>query len=108
MHIHRVTGGWRYLLWLLAIHLDWLVDQSLAVRGLEDLLTILDLDNLLTSPHLGHGQNLDLLGPEVLTSLDLHLTSRVLHVLDNDLLAIGGVDHLLALARGNHLVSTHN
>ena len=31
------------------------------------------------------------------------LLTRILHVLHDDLLAIGGVDHLLALTARNHL-----
>ena len=37
----------------------------------------------------------------VFLSIPLH--TRILHVLHDDLLAIGGVDHLLALTARNHL-----
>jgi len=92
------------LLLLLLLTIDHrLVDEGLTVCCLQNLLAILNLDNLL--PSLAHREHLQLLGANLLTALlklDL-VTSRILHVLHDDLLAIGGVDHLLALTGRDHL-----
>jgi len=91
----------RLLLALALLH-HGLVDERLPVCGLQDLLPVLYLDDLLAALHLGHGQHLDLLGADLLAPLQLHLAPCSLHVLHDDLLTIGGVDNLLALAARNH------
>ena len=88
------------LLLAAAVHLNWLVDQSLPVRGLQDLLAVLDLYDLLAPAHLTHWQHLDLLVVGQVLAVD---PTVPLHVLHNDLLTIGSLDHLLSsLTTRNH------
>ena len=78
-----------------------LLDQSLAVSGLQYLLSVLYLNDLLLPGACR--QDLDLLRLDVTArSLDLDLLAARRHVLHDDLLARRGLDDLLALAGGNH------
>jgi len=102
---HPLPGAPAKLLQLdlltLALHLDRLVDESLAVGRLEDLLAVLYLNDLLLSR--GCWQDLDLLWLDVAAcALDLDLLSPRRHVLHDDLLPRRGLDHLLALAGRDH------
>ena len=72
LYLHLALG--RHLLWLCALLLllllsinNRLVDECLSVCCLQNLLTILNLDNLLTS--LTHWEHLQLLGANLLTPL---------------------------------------
>ena len=106
LHLHHpLPGGSTELLELdllvLPLHLDRLVDQRLAVSGLEDLLAVLYLNDLLLAG--GCRQDLDLLGLDVSPGpLDLDLLAARRHVLHDDLLAGGRLYHLLTLACRNH------
>ena len=106
LHLHHpLPGGPAQLLQLdlltLALHLDRLVDQGLPVRGLQDLLPVLNLNDLLLPR--GRWQDLDLLRLDVTArSLDLDLLAARRHVLHDDLLARCSLDHLLSLAGRDH------
>ena len=92
---------------VLTLHLHRLVDQRLPVRGLEDLLSVLYLNDLLLSA--GSREDLYLLGLDVCPRplyLDL-LAPRRRHVLHDDLLPRRGLDDLLALAGRNHPANKH-
>ena len=102
---HPLPGGPSQLLELdlltLPLHLDWLVDQGLPVSGLQDLLPVLYLNDLLLSR--GCWQDLDLLRLDVAAGpLDLDLLAAGRHVLHDYLLARCSLDDLLALAGRDH------